>query len=158
MKDTYHSRCVIKETLLDIDVSSYLSALSNCNIGVKYDIDETKAGVSRVTVTLPAMAAIKYSPVLIGIDGTFHHTNKCTMVFATIITQENRIVLGGMSIGMTESTSVIVPLIRMVKEAAAEYGVDPVKLKFISDRLSAITSHSTSAQSTTALSTSLKTL
>ena len=61
-------------------------ALSNCNIGVKYDIDETKAGVSRVTVTLPAMSAIKYSPMLIGIDGTFHHTNKCMMVFVTIIT------------------------------------------------------------------------
>ena len=63
VNNTYHSRCVIKETLLDIDVSSYLLALSNCNLGVKYDIDETKAGVSRVTVTLPAMAAIKYAPM-----------------------------------------------------------------------------------------------
>ena len=43
VKDTYHSRCVIKETLLDVDVSSYVLALSNCNKGVKYDIDETKA-------------------------------------------------------------------------------------------------------------------
>ena len=138
VKDTYHSRCVIKETLLDIDVSSYVLALSNCNPGVKYDIDATNAGVTRVTVTLPAMAAIKYSPKLIGIDGTFHHTNKCTMVFATIITQENNIILGGISIGMTESTSVIMPLIRMIKEVAAENGVDPAKLKFISDRGSAI--------------------
>ena len=94
VKDTYHSRCVIKETLLDIDVSSYVLALSNCNKGVKYDIDATNAGVTRVTVTLPAMAAIKYSPKLIGIDGTFYHTNKCTMVFATIITQENNNILG----------------------------------------------------------------
>ena len=39
---------------------------------------------------------------------------------------------------MTESTSVIMPLIRMIKEAAAENGVDPAKLKFISDRGSAI--------------------
>ena len=67
VKDTYHSRCVIKETLLDVDVSSYLLALSNCNPGVKYDIEETNTGVTRVTVTLPAMAAIKYSPKLIGI-------------------------------------------------------------------------------------------
>lgn len=86
VKDSYHSRCVIKETLLDVDVSSYVLALSNCNKDVKYDIDETNTGVMMVTVTLPSMEAIKYFPTLIGIDGTFHHTNKCTMVFATIIT------------------------------------------------------------------------
>ena len=71
--------------------------LSNCNPGVKHDIDATNAGVTRITVTLPSMAAIKYSPKLIGIDGTFHQKNKCTMVFVTIITQENIIILGGMS-------------------------------------------------------------
>ena len=88
VKDTYHSRCVIKETLLGVGVSSLVLALSNYNKGAKYDIDETNIGVTRATVTLPAIAAIKYSPKLIGIDGTFYHTNKCTMVFATIITQE----------------------------------------------------------------------
>ena len=113
----------IKEVLIDVGVSDYVLALANCNKGITYEVDETGSGVSRVTMVLPSMSAIKYSPKLIGIDGTFHRHNKCTMVFSTIITQEKNVILAGISIGTTESTQVIEPLIKMMKRTAAANGV-----------------------------------
>ena len=89
-------------------------------------------------MVLPSMNAIKYSPKLIVIDGTFHHHNWCTMVFSTTITQEKNVIVAGLSIGTTESVQVIEPLIEMMKKTARENGVDPNELKFISDSGSAI--------------------
>ena len=95
INDTHHSRKVINETLIDVDVSDFVLALANCNEGIAYEVEESASGVSRVTMVLPSMHAIKYSPKLIGIDGTFHHHNRCTMVFSTIITQEKNVILAG---------------------------------------------------------------
>ena len=103
VNDTHHTRNVIREVLIDVDVSDYMLALANCNKGITYEVEETGSGVSRVTMVLPSMSAIKYSPKLIGIDGTFHRHNKCTMVFSTIITQEKNVILSELSIGTTES-------------------------------------------------------
>ena len=122
VNDTHHTRNVIREVLIDVDVSDYMLALANCNKGITYEVEETGSGVSRVTMVLPSMSAIKYSPKLIGIDGTFHRHNKCTMVFSTIITQEKNVILAGISIGTTESTQVIEPLIRMMRENSSSKG------------------------------------
>ena len=98
VNDTHYTRNVIKEVLIDVDVSDYMLALANCNKGLTYEVEETGSGVSRVTMVLPSMSAIKHSPKLIGIDGTFHRHNKFTMVFSTIIiTQEKSVILAGLS-------------------------------------------------------------
>ena len=60
VNDTHHTRNVIKDVLTDIDVSDYVLALANCNEGITYEVDETGSGVSRVTMVLPSMSAIKY--------------------------------------------------------------------------------------------------
>ena len=59
INDTHHSRKVINETLIDVDVSDFVLALANCNEGIAYEVEESASGVSRVTMVLPSMNAIK---------------------------------------------------------------------------------------------------